>query len=228
MAFQNECVNSIILDFLSNPDATPDSSCLVELAPLAYVPPEAIPLPVLADVNQLRTRVLVAFGVAAVLLLVVLSPFLLWPIVAIVRAFGEKGEARSADDRRLRWLGRGLLLTFGVLAAVFGLGMLYFLIQLLADLTLATALVLPAAAAPLLWLPVVLLLVAVAAAASLLTAAVMGSGQADMDPLQRAVAHTAPPTSGPGTPMPLDSTMPDAGSPSPAADLPVQEPAPTF
>lgn len=74
----------------------------------------------------------------------------------------------------------------------------------------------------------VLLLVAVATAASLLTAAVMGSGQADMDPLQRAVAHTAPPTSGPGTPMPLDSTMPDAGSPSPAADLPVQEPAPTF
>ncbi len=163
VAFQNECVNGIILDFLTDPSATPDSSCLVELAPLAYVPPEAITLPVLADVNQLRTRVLVAFGVAAVLLLVVLSPFLLWPIVALVRAFGEKRVERTADDSRLRWLGRGLLLVFGALALVFSLGMFYFVIRSLTDLTLATALVLPGTAAPLLWLPIVLLMLAVAA-----------------------------------------------------------------
>jgi pimeloyl-ACP methyl ester carboxylesterase len=167
VAFQNECVNGILLDFLSNPQTTPDSTCLGELPPLAYVPPEAITLPVLADVNQLRTRVLVAFGLAAVLLLVVLSPFLLWPVVALVRAFGDKREARAASDRQVRWLGRGLLLTFGALAAVFSLGMFYFVIRSLTDLTLATALVLPAAAGPLLWLPVVLLLVAVAAVVAL-------------------------------------------------------------
>ena len=161
VAFQSECVNGIILDFLADPSATPDSSCLAETAPLAFVPPDAITLPLLADVNQLRPRVLVAFGVAAVLLLVVLSPFLLWPIVTLVRAFGDKREERSAADRRARWLSRGLLLAFGALAFVFGVGLLGFIIASLTNLTLATALVLPASAAPLLWLPIVLLLLAV-------------------------------------------------------------------
>jgi len=82
VAFQNDCINGIILDFLADPSAPPDSSCLAAAEPLDFVPPDAVTLPLLADVNQLRPRVLVAFGVAAVLLLVVLSPFLLWPIEA--------------------------------------------------------------------------------------------------------------------------------------------------
>jgi pimeloyl-ACP methyl ester carboxylesterase len=167
VAFQNECVNGIILDFLADPSATPDSGCLAALEPLAFVPPDAITLPVLADVNQLRPRVLVLFGVAAVLLLVVLSPFLVWTISTIVRVFGEKRVERSADDRRVRWLGRGLLLAFGGLAFVFGVGLLAAIVASLADLTQATALVLPGWATPLLWLPIVLLLLAVAAVVAL-------------------------------------------------------------
>ena len=108
-----------------------------------------------------------AFGVAAVLLLVVLSPFLLWPIVYLVRVFGDKPEARAAADRRVRWLGRGLLLAFGALALVFSVGLLGFVVAAVADLTLATALALPGAAAPLLWLPIILLALAVAAVVAL-------------------------------------------------------------
>lgn len=168
VAFQNECVNGIILDFLTNPDTPPDSRCLAAAEPPDFVPPDAITLPLLADVNQLRPRVLVAFGVAAVLLLVVLSPFLLWPIVYLVRVFGDKPAARATADRRVRWLGRGLLLAFGVLALVFGVGLLGFIIAAVADLTLATALALPGTAAPLLWLPILLLLLAVTALIALI------------------------------------------------------------
>ncbi len=74
---------------------------------------------------------------------------------------------RSADDQRARWLGRGLLLAFGGLALVFGLGLLGAIVAAVTNLTLATALALPGAAAPLLWLPVVLLLLAVAAVVAL-------------------------------------------------------------
>jgi len=161
VAFQNECVNGIMLAFLSDPSAPVDYSCLAAIEPLKFVPPNAVTLPLLADANQLRPRLLVAFGVAAVLLLVLLSPFLLWPIITLVRAFGDKPVARSAEDRRARWLSRGLLLAFSGLALVFGVGLLGFIIVSLTDLTLATALVLPASAAPLLWLPIVLLLLAV-------------------------------------------------------------------
>jgi pimeloyl-ACP methyl ester carboxylesterase len=167
VAFQNDCINGIILDFLADPSAPPDSSCLAAAEPLDFVPPDAVTLPLLADVNQLRPRVLVAFGVAAVLLLVVLSPFLLWPIVYLVRVFGDKPEARAAADRRVRWLGRGLLLAFGALALVFSVGLLGFVVAAVSDLTLATALALPGAAAPLLWLPIILLALAVAAVVAL-------------------------------------------------------------
>ncbi len=168
VAFQNECVNGIILDFLADPGAPPDSRCLAAAEPPAFVPPDAITLPLLADVNQLRPRVLVAFGVAAVLLLVVLSPFLLWPVGYLVRAFGDTRVERSADDRRVRWLGRGLLLAFGALALVFGGGLLGFIIASVSNLTLATALALPASAAPLLWLPIALLVLAAAAIVALI------------------------------------------------------------
>lgn len=167
VAFQNECINGIILDFLADPSAPPDSSCLATAEPLDFVPPDAITLPLLADVNQLRPRVLALFGVAAVLLLVVLSPFLLWPVVWLVRAFGDKPQERPAADRRARWLSRLLLLAFGALAFVFGVGLLGFIIATVTDLTLATALVLPGSAAPLLWLPIILLALAVAAVVAL-------------------------------------------------------------
>ena len=167
VAFQNECVNGIILDFLADPAAPPDSSCLAAAEPLDFVPPDAVTLPLLADVNQLRPRVLVVFGVAAVLLLVVVSPFLVWPLAYIVRAFGEKRVERSPEDRRVRWLSRGLLLAFGGLAFVFGVGLLAAVVASLGNLTLATALALPGWAAPLLWLPIVLLLLAVAAVVAL-------------------------------------------------------------
>jgi hypothetical protein len=163
VAFQNPCVNAIMADFLNNPDTPPDTACLAGLEMPNYVPPTAITLPLLADVNSLRPRLLALFGVAAVLLLVVLSPFLVWPLAYLVRAFGEKRVERAPEDSRLRWLGRGLLLAFGALAFVFGVGLLGFVVAAVADLTLTTALSLPSSAAPLLWLPLALLLLAVAA-----------------------------------------------------------------
>ena len=161
VAFQGECINAIVSDFLANPDVPLDSACLRAAAPLAFVPPQAITAPFMAGVNQLERGTLIALGLGAALVLLLASVFVVWPLVALIRALGGNRVERTAADRRLRWLSRGLALLVAALALVFSLGLLVAVVAALANLTYATALALPAWAAPLLWLPVVLLLLAI-------------------------------------------------------------------
>jgi hypothetical protein len=177
VAFQSECPNQIIRAFLDDPITPPDSSCLAEQRLPTVVSPDAITLPLLGGLNQLETRALLPFLVAGVLLLVVLSPFVVWPLVYVVRALTRKPErpaveaaagetpaapatVRSPQDRRLRWASRILVLLFGAVGLVFGVGLLVFIVGSLTNLTLATALALSPSAAPLLWLPALMLLLA--------------------------------------------------------------------
>ena len=162
VAFQDTCVNDIIASFLDNPTGTPDSNCLTLARPLDFVPPDAVTFPPMAGVNSLKPRTLAVFGLAAVLVVLLASAFIVWPIAYIVRAFGDRRVTRTPADRRLRWLSRGLMLVFAAVAVVFGLGLLVAIVASLASLTMATALSLPSTAAPLLWLPLPLLVLAVA------------------------------------------------------------------
>ncbi len=158
--FFSQCVNGIMSDFLNDPTQPPDSSCLATQERPRVVPSDAITLPLLAGVNSLEPRTLVVFGVAALLLLVVLSPFIVWPIVYIVRAFGDGQPARLPEDRRWRLIGRALVVIFGLVALVFALGLTGFIVASLFDPIMLTALALPSSAAPVLWLPLLLLLLA--------------------------------------------------------------------
>ncbi len=167
VAFFNPCVNGIVANFLNDPATPPDSTCLDAQEPQAYVLPDAPMLPLVGEVNALRPRTLALFGVAGLLLVVVLSSFLVWPVVYIIRAFGDRQTQLTPDERRLRWISRGLVLAFGALALVFAVGLLAFIIAAIADQTLATASMLSPAARPLLWLPLVLLLLAVGILAAL-------------------------------------------------------------
>jgi len=162
VAFFNPCVNGIVRDFLDNPDVRPNGACLETQEAPAVVPPNAITVPLMAGVNSLAPRTLTIFLVAALLLLVVLSSFIVWPAVYVVRAFGDGQPARAAADRRWRWIGRGAVLLFGLLALLFAVGLLGFIfVTLVTDQTMLTAMALPGSAAPVLWLPVFLLLLAV-------------------------------------------------------------------
>lgn len=163
VAFFNTCVDGIVANFLNDPLAPPDESCLAELKPAQAVPPDAITLPLLAGINSLDKRTITFFGIAGLLLVVVLSPFIIWPSVYLVRAFGDGQPARSPEDRRLRWLSRIAVLLFGVLGVIFAVGLIGFIVAVVAtDLTMLTALSLPASAAPVLWIPMLMLVVGVA------------------------------------------------------------------
>lgn len=161
VAFGNACVNDIMNAFLNDPSSPPDASCLATLEPLAVVPPDAVTVPLLAGINTLETRTLWLFGIAAVLLVVVLSPFLVWPAVYLVRAFGDGQPARAPEDRHTRRLSRGALLLFGVLALLFMIGFLGFVLTtLVTDQTLLTALALPPSSRPVFWIPILLAILA--------------------------------------------------------------------
>lgn len=163
VAFFNGCVNDIVSGFLDDPMAEPDAGCLTELELPSAVPTNAITLPLMAGVNSLDSRTLRFFGIASILLLVVLSPFLVWPAVYIVRAFGDGQPKRAEGDRRARWFGRIAVLVFGVLGLIFAVGLVSFIVAtLITDQTLLTALALPASAAPVLWIPVLMLVLVLA------------------------------------------------------------------
>jgi len=162
--FFSSCSLDIVAAFLDDPMAAPDASCLMEQAPLTFVPPNAILVPLLAAINSLNAGVLAFFVVAGILALVVLSSFLIWPSVYIVRAFGDGQPARVAADRRLRLFSRVVILLFGVLMIAFAAGFLGFVVYVVAmDQSLLSAMSFPSSAAPVLWLPVFLLLLAIIA-----------------------------------------------------------------
>jgi pimeloyl-ACP methyl ester carboxylesterase len=167
VAFFDPCVNDVVASFLDDPTTTLDAGCIALKQPASVVPPDAITLPLLAGVNSLDRHTLGLFGWAAVLLLIVLSPFIVWPLVYLIRALGQKRSARAPDDRRVRNLSRAAVLLFGMLALLFAGGLLGFiLVTLVSDQTLLTAMALPSMAAPLFWLPILLLPLAVVILAS--------------------------------------------------------------
>lgn len=161
VAFFSPCINGIIDSFLDDPTTSPDANCLALQQVPPAVPPDAITVPLMADVNSLNIRTLGIFGLAGVLLAFILSPFLVWPSVYIVRAFGDGQPVRARNDERLRLLSRIALLTYGLLALVFAVGLIGFIVTIVAtDQTLLTALALPPSAAPVLWIPILLLAIA--------------------------------------------------------------------
>jgi pimeloyl-ACP methyl ester carboxylesterase len=161
VAFFSDCVNGILSDFLDDPTRPPDSSCLAAQENPRVVPSNAITLPLLAGVNSLEPRTLAIFGVAGLLLLVVLSPFIIWPLVYVIRAFGDGQPSRDPQDRRWRLISRAAVLVFGLVALIFAVGLVGFIGSILLDQTMLTALALPPSAAPVLWLPLLLLILAI-------------------------------------------------------------------
>lgn len=159
--FMNPCSTGIATAFLDDPTVAPDTNCLTEQVAPAFVPPNAITVPMLASINSPTSGIIAFFIVAGLLLFVILSTLIVWPAVFIIRAFGQNKLTRSPEDRRARLFSRIVVLVFVVLAVAFVSGFLGFVIYTLAtEQTFLVAMSLPPAAAPVLWLPVILLVLA--------------------------------------------------------------------
>lgn len=162
VAFLSPCVNGIVREFLDDPTTRPSAACLDQQAQPGAVPPDAITVPLMGEVNSLDRNIIVQFGLAGLTMLLLASALVLWPIIYLGRAVMDKQVERSPEGKRIRWVSRGFAVLFTVLAGLFAIGLLGFIVAALADRTLATALAVPASAAPLFYVPLFLAVLALA------------------------------------------------------------------
>ncbi len=162
VAFDDDCMNKIVDQFLDSPEKEPDAGCLAEVTPVDFVPENAISFPFLTEVNRITETMWIQLGVASVFLLGVLSSFLVLPVVLLISLFRKKdalSQANNRGARRLKWMAGGLILLFGVLAIVFVAGILVFTIQSFIS-GMANIFSVSAAAAPFFIIPLVLAIIA--------------------------------------------------------------------
>ncbi len=122
-AFAGDCPTSVIRAFLDNPNAAPDTACIAEHLRVNFITPRT------ALLTNAPIRVLTAPNVwdavrgllVALALFVLASPFVIWPLVVLVRVF----RRRSVDTTGcLGWLARGSAVIVSALALIFFIGLL--------------------------------------------------------------------------------------------------------
>lgn len=117
-AMTGECPDRIILEFLENPHQKPSTTCVSELKPPEFFTPDrVVSIPSLGNLINLegKSSFQILFFLAATLFL--LTPWLIWPILWIVRQVSRKPKSPiSGFERFLKWLS---LITGPVLLAFF-------------------------------------------------------------------------------------------------------------
>lgn len=116
------CASSIAEEFWRNPNRAPDSSCIDTLGPPAFMSRATIiPSGAAATLlGWLNGRNLLWLGVLAVALVVLLSLFLIWPLVWLIRLIaGWRAEPRPAGAR----LATAAAVLAGLLGLVFVVGL---------------------------------------------------------------------------------------------------------
>ncbi len=164
VAFSDDCINAVIQDFLNDPGTAPDTTCLSSPERVEeLVPVDAVTVPMLAPLAQLDEGFLLQVSLAGFLLLVVLSAFFIWPLVWLIDRIRHVDRDLSHQEKRLRVIGRGLVLLFGFLGMVFVVGIIsYIAITLFYQMTYLSVYALPGGARPFLFIPYLLLLLVIA------------------------------------------------------------------
>jgi pimeloyl-ACP methyl ester carboxylesterase len=162
VAFDDDCMNEIVDQFLASPENKPDAGCLDEVTPVDFVPANAISFPFLTEVNRITQTMWVQLAAASLFLIGVLSSYLVLPLAWLINLFRKKdllSHAVYPGARRLKWIAAGLTLLFGVLAVVFVAGILVYTIQSFMN-GMANIFSLSAAAVPFFVIPLVLAMIA--------------------------------------------------------------------
>jgi hypothetical protein len=110
-------------DFLANPGQPPDASCLENKQPAAFVPADAITVPMLGMLGQLDSGLLIQIGAAGLLLLAVLFAIPVWFVAWLIQSGKSDRRQRSSQEKRLRRAGRLLAIAFGLIGMLFAVAL---------------------------------------------------------------------------------------------------------
>ncbi len=127
VAFNDNCVDELLQDFLDTPTISPNAGCVQENTPTGFVPPTALVVPLLAKLNSLEASALAEVGAAGLVLAGTLSAWLVWPLAWGIRLIRKKPAATTG-----RWVNRAgkiTLLLFGGLAIIFVGGLTAFAVS---------------------------------------------------------------------------------------------------
>lgn len=119
IAFNDDCVNAIMDDFLAAPNRPVDASCLEAKQPTDFVPNDAISVPVLAKLGQLDSGVMGQIGVSALLLLAILFAIPVWFVAWLIQTGKSDRTPLSDSEKRLRLVGRVLVIAYGFLGMMY-------------------------------------------------------------------------------------------------------------
>jgi pimeloyl-ACP methyl ester carboxylesterase len=149
------CPNSVLLSFLNDPETQPEWGCAAELQAPAFITPETLLLTPAAGrlLSALEPANLWQLAVLAISLLILLSPFLIWPLAWLIRLV----SARPTTGRRAGggWA-RALVLLAGLLALIFVAGLVVIVGLEATSGSISIAFGFPLSSRPLFYLPLII------------------------------------------------------------------------
>lgn len=119
IAFNDDCVNAIMADFLANPGQTLDTGCLAGKQSAGFVPASAISVPLLGPLSQLDGGVMTQIGLSALLLLAILGAVPVWFVAWLIQSGKSDRRLLTSQEKRLRWTGRLLVIGYGLLGVLY-------------------------------------------------------------------------------------------------------------
>jgi pimeloyl-ACP methyl ester carboxylesterase len=90
------CQDQIIADFLKDPTVAPDSACIAASAPMFYTPENTLVFPVIMPLLNMDAQAWLGVGVFVLGVLVLLSIFLVYPLVWLFKALRRQRPSLSA------------------------------------------------------------------------------------------------------------------------------------
>ena len=89
------------------------------------MPRNVIRVKLLRDLlGELKPRALIEFGLAGLLLAGVWSAFIIWPLAWLIKRFRHRTTVITPVQKRVRWIGAGLVILFGLLSFIFAAGLI--------------------------------------------------------------------------------------------------------
>jgi pimeloyl-ACP methyl ester carboxylesterase len=119
IAFNDDCVNGIMDRFLANPELPVDAACLENKQPAEFVPADALSVPMLAKLGQLDSGLMAQMGVGGFFLLAILFAIPVWFVVWLVQSGKHDGRDLTNAEKRLRWIGRLLVIAYGFIGVLY-------------------------------------------------------------------------------------------------------------
>ena len=123
IAFNDDCVNRIMDDFLANPNQAVDATCLANKQPADFVPNDAFSLPMLAKLAQLDTGIMLQIGLSALLLLAILFALPVWFVAWLIQSSKSDRIPLTDSEKRLRLVGRLLVIAYGFLGVMYAMAL---------------------------------------------------------------------------------------------------------